>query len=263
MQIKEVIEYLETIAPKHLQESYDNAGLIIGQETAEITGILFCLDSTEQIVQEAISKGCNLIIAHHPIIFRGLKSLQGKNYIERTVIDAIKNNIAIYAIHTNLDNVLRHGVNEKIASTLDLVDLKILAPKTQDDLQIGSGIIGRLPRTMTEVTFLEALQNKMQTRCIRHTALLNRPVQKIAICGGSGSFLLSKAIQEGADVFVSADFKYHEFFDADGQIMIADIGHYESEQYTINLLFELVTNKFTNFAAYCTEWVTNPIKYYC
>ena len=263
MSIREIITYLETIAPKHLQESYDNAGLITGNMDTEVTGVLFCLDSTEAVIDEAISKQCNLVIAHHPIIFRGLKSLQGGNYVERTVIKAIKQDIAIYAIHTNLDNVLDYGVNERIAQQLELQNIEILSVKDDKDLTTGSGVIGTLDTPMDGAEFLKNLKLKMKAECIRHTAFIDRPIHKVAICGGSGSFLLSKAIAQKADVFVSADFKYHEFFDAEDKIMIADVGHYESEQYTIDLLYELVTNKFTNFAAYCTNLVTNPINYYC
>lgn len=262
MAIRDIITYLETIAPRHLQESYDNAGLITGNLNTQVTGVLFCLDSTEDIIDEAISKNCNLVIAHHPIIFRGLKSLQGRNYVERTIIKAIKQDIAIYAIHTNLDNVLHHGVNERIAQQLKLLNIEILAAKNKEDLSIGSGVIGTLDSPLDCGDFLKKLKTQMKVECIRHTSFINRPIHKVAICGGSGSFLLSQAIAVKADVFVSADFKYHEFFDAEDKIMIADIGHYESEQYTIDLLYELVTNKFTNFAAYCTNLVTNPINYY-
>ena len=262
MKIQTVLTYLETIAPLSLQESYDNAGLIVGDRTTEVTGVLFCLDSTESVLEEAKAKGCNLVIAHHPIIFRGLTSLEGKNYVERTIIRAIKYNIAIYAIHTNLDNVLLNGVNGKIAETLGIRDISILSPKDSNNLTVGSGVIGNLDKLVPELEFFDLLKTKMKAKCIRHTALKGQPISKVAICGGSGSFLLKNAIDQKADVFVSSDFKYHEFFDADEKIVIADIGHFESEQYTINLLFDLITEKFSNFAGYCTEMVTNPINYY-
>lgn len=262
MIIKEIIDYLESLAPLSLQEDYDNAGLIVGNRNDEVSGILICLDSTEAVVQEALNKGCNLIIAHHPIVFRGLKTIQGNNYVERVVIAAIKNDIAIYAMHTNLDNVYLNGVNGKICDKLGLENTQILAPKNVDNNLIGSGMIGTLANPLDPKSFLDFVKNSMGAACIRHTKDYNQPIQKVAVCGGSGSFLLSQAMAQGAHAFISADFKYHEFFDAEGKILIADIGHYESEQFTIQLLFDLITNKFSNFAPYCTETVTNPINYY-
>ena len=259
--IRDITDHLESIAPLHLQESYDNAGLIVGHPGQEVTGVLCCLDSTEAVVAEAMQLGCNLIVAHHPIVFRGLKRLNGFNYVERTVIKAIRNNIAIYAIHTNLDNVLTDGVNGRIAAKLALRDTEVLAPKTPGDLLVGSGVIGRLAKPMSAFDFLHLLKANMQAGCIKHTALPEKPVQKIAVCGGSGGFLLNNAIHAGADVFVTADYKYHEFFDADGNIVIADIGHYESEQFTIELLCEIISKKFHNFAAHCTKVNTNPVNY--
>lgn len=346
MTIKELCGYLETFAPRDYQESYDNAGLIVGNPAAEIKGALVCLDSTEAVVEEAVKKGCNLVIAHHPIVFRGLKSLTGQTYVERVVMQAIKNDVAIYAIHTNLDNVYHRGVNAKIAEKIGLESTRILSPKrtlkkltfvtrqsregavkmaiekalplqvTEADIHftslpltangaighikvellmpsagyqklvqkleqeelavsgsyevsdvgnksnhIGSGMIGKLPEPMTEMDFLQHLKKVMQVGCVKYTRLLDRPVQTVAVCGGAGGFLLSSAIGKGADVFVTSDYKYHEFFDADGKIVIADIGHYESEQYTIELLYEIISEKFSNFAVYCTEVNTNPVNY--
>jgi dinuclear metal center YbgI/SA1388 family protein len=264
MRIKELTDYLEGIAPLQYQESYDNSGLICGHWDTEIKGVLITLDSTEAIVDEAIAKGCNLIIAHHPIVFKGLKRFNGSNYVERTVIKALKNDIAIYAIHTNLDNVFIKGVNEKIAQKLGLVNTDILAPKpgVMDPGQpVGAGIVGSLSEPMNEMGFLKHLKVAMQTGCVRYTSLLGKPVQKVAVCGGSGSFLLGSAIKAGADIFITGDFKYHEFFDAEGKLIIADIGHFESEQFTIELLFEIISGKFSNFALHCTELETNPIKY--
>lgn len=261
MTIKTISDFLEQIAPTHLQESYDNAGLLTGNYDWEVTAALVALDTIPEIIDEAIERNCNLIIAHHPIIFKGLKQINGKNYVERAIIKAIKNDIAIYAIHTNLDNVHRYGVNERIALKLELQELKILAPKADDDT-IGSGMIGRLNQPMDIQKFLALVKSKMKVSCIRHTRLIKEKVQRIAVCGGSGSFLIQKAIDAGADVFISADIKYHEFFDADGKIIIADIGHYESEQFTIDLLVELLNSKFSNFAAHFTNLNTNPIKYF-
>lgn len=260
MKVSDIISRLEQIAPPHLQESYDNAGLITGHPDQEVTGVLFSLDAIETVVDEAIQKGCNLIVSHHPIVFRGLKRFNGANYVERTVIKAIRHEIALYAIHTNLDNVLHRGVNERIAQRLGLQNIQILAPKAGMP-DIGAGITGSLPQPMNELDFLHQIKTAMHTRCIRHTALTGKMVQKIAVCGGSGSFLLSDAVKAGADVFITADFKYHEFFDADHHIVIADIGHYESEQFTIPLLFEIISEKFPNFALHLTGVNTNPVHY--
>ncbi len=340
--IRQVCEYLETIAPRALQESYDNAGLLVGDPEAAVEGVLVCLDSTEDVVEEARETGCNLIVAHHPIVFRGLKSLTGRTYVERTILRAVKYDIAIYAIHTNLDNVLHQGVNARIAERLGLLDRRILAPKgslcrlsvqlesgtakaLEQDLResfppehllphpafvsigvagaeacsrlewtfpdvwrpivegllrekglqdyhlhalsqqaphYGAGLLGRLPEPLDEPAFLSLLKERMHTGCIRHTALRGKPVQAVALCGGSGSFLLPRALAARADAYVSADFKYHEFFDADGRILIADIGHYESEQFTMQLLQELISGKFPNFAPRLTQVNTNPIRYF-
>ncbi len=348
MKIKEVTKYLESIAPSVYQESYDNSGLIVGNPNDKVNGILICLDSIESIIDEAIKKGCNLVIAHHPIVFKGLKRFNGKNYVERTVIKAIKNDIAIYAIHTNLDNV-SNGVNDQIAKKLKLIKTQILSPKkvvkkmqvfmpvhaiddvkkalskteiiwgkdtihstyttigaapygktnipqvkfeirfpsdtlpsilsvlrkelyeedyTYDilDIQssaehIGSGMIGELKEETDTVEFLQFLKKTMKTGCVKHTSLVKKKVKKIAVCGGSGGFLLSKAIGKKADIFITSDYKYHEFFDADGQIIIADIGHYETEQFTIDLLYEFLKNKFSTFAVLKTKINTNPVNY--
>jgi dinuclear metal center YbgI/SA1388 family protein len=364
MRIQDLSQYLEELAPLAVQEDYDNSGLLVGHPSTEIKGVLISLDVTEEVVQEAIDKGCNLIVAHHPLIFRGLKKLNGSNYVERTLLLAIKNDIAIYAIHTNLDNV-KGGVNYKIAEKLGLRKVRILAPKSGQLLhltvfvpqggssadvlralhkagagnigeykdcsfqvggvgsfrpgtsanptignigaleqveenrievilpayrksavlramkeahpyeevayyleplenlhqEIGSGAFGELEREMNPEEFLAYLKEKMNLKVIRYTPV-NKSVRRIAVCGGSGSFLLRTAMAQGADVFVTADFKYHEFFDAEGRIMIADIGHFESEVFTKDLLYEIISKKITNFATCLSEVVTNPINYY-
>jgi len=260
-QIKDILAVLEAVAPPRLQESYDNAGLIVGDPEWAVTGVLFCLDSTEAIVNEAAEKGCNLIVAHHPIVFRGLKRLNGATYVERTVIQAIRRNIAIYAIHTNLDNVYRQGVNSKIAEKIGLVRTRILAPKPGMDDETGAGLWGELPASMTETDFLQHVKKVLRAGCVRHTLLRGKPVRTVAVCGGSGSFLLPEALKSGADAFVTADFKYHEFFDAEGKLVIADVGHFESEQFTIELLYEIVSEKFRTFALHLTEVNTNPVFY--
>ncbi len=260
MRIHDILSILENIAPPYLQESYDNAGLIVGDPEQEVTGILFCLDSTEAIVEEALALGCNLVIAHHPIVFRGLKRFNGSSYVERTVMQAIRKEVALYAIHTNLDNVHRQGVNAKIAEKLQLVDTRILLPKA-GQAEIGAGLLGFLPEPVSELEFLKRTKTALHAACVRHTALRDRPVRAVAICGGSGSFLLPEALRAGADVFVTADFKYHEFFDAEGRLVIADIGHYESEQFTIELLYQIIQEKFPTFALHCTKVNTNPVYY--
>ena len=262
MKVSNITEFLESIAPLHLQEGYDNAGLIVGNPDQEVKSCLVSLDTTPEVIQEAIDQGHNMVVAHHPIVFKGLKKINGKNYVERAVIKAIKHDIAIYASHTNLDNVLQNGVNERIAQRLGLQSLRILALKEKDQPQIGSGMIGELPDKMEETEFMAFVRDRMETEVIRHTRLLDKPIKKVAVCGGAGSFLLESAKAEGADVFITGDFKYHEFFDADGQIVILDIGHFESEQFTIDLLAELITDNFSNFAAHCTKILTNPVHYF-
>lgn len=363
MRIAEIIAFLETLAPPSLQESYDNAGLITGHASWECTGIICSLDAIEEVVKEAIDRKCNLIVAHHPIIFGGLKKINGKNYVEKTIITAIKHDIAIYAIHTNLDNVI-DGVNGKIASMLGLKDCRILSPKdntlkklftfaphdkaaavrtaifeagggyignysecsfnvegtgtfragsntnpyvgnigerheepetkievifpawleskivsamkkshpyeevafdvvslANQHTGIGSGIIGQLPAPEEEKAFLARVKEVFGAGIIRHTALLGKPVNRVAVCGGAGSFLVSKALAANADVYITADMKYHEFFDANGRVVIADVGHYESEHFTISLLYDVLTEKFPTFAILKTAVVTNPVHY--
>jgi dinuclear metal center YbgI/SA1388 family protein len=364
MQLREIISFLESLAHPSLQEHYDNAGLITGNSEWECSGIICSLDATEEVIREASAKGCNLVVAHHPIIFGGLKKITGKNYVERTIITAIKNDIAIYAIHTNLDNVIE-GVNGKIADLIGLKNIHILQPK-RDSLKklfvytplakaeqvrkaifnaggghignysecsfnsngtgtfkaglgadpfvgkieethkepetkieiifpawlepvvvnamkqahpyeevayevvslanthpgIGAGVAGELDEPLGEEEFLNRLKSVFQLHVIRHTQLLQRPVKKVAVCGGAGSFLIPNALMVNVDFFISADIKYHEFFDANGRMVIADIGHYESEQFTINLLREILEQKFPTFAVLKTEITTNPVFYF-
>ena len=364
MIVKDITNHLETIAPLSLQESYDNAGLIVGDQNQTVKTCLVCLDCTEEIIDEAIAKNAELVVAHHPIVFSGLKKITGQNYIERTLIKAIKNNIAIYAIHTNLDNV-HNGVNQEIGKRLNLKNLKVLMPKNGEikklvtfvphtylekvsqalftagagsignysncsfvaegtgsfkanagahpftgevgvqhfekesrlevivnnfalssvlnalktahpyeevayDIyalenaqpQIGAGMIGELEQASAEIDFLKTVKQNLNTKCIRHTALLNKPVVKVAFCGGSGSFLLDAAKKAGAQVFITGDFKYHQFFDADQELVIFDVGHFESEQFTIDLLSDILNKKFSTIAVLKTEVNTNPISYF-
>jgi dinuclear metal center YbgI/SA1388 family protein len=365
MQISAIVGFLESLAPPVYQESYDNAGLLTGSGSWECTGVLLTLDATEDVVEEAVSRGCNLIVAHHPIIFKGLKGLTGKNYIERTVIAAIKRDIAIYAIHTNLDNVVTGGVNGRIASRLGVLGGKPLVPRegvlqklycfvpvdhleavraavfaagagfiggysecsyavegagtflggegtqpfvgtpgsrhTEKEARlevvlpahlsrrvvaamiaahpyeevaydlvslanthpdVGSGLIGELAEPMDEKAFLDLIREAFVAPVVRHTRLTGRPVKRVAVCGGSGSFLISKALSAGANFYVTSDVKYHEFFDANDQLVVADIGHFESEQFTVDLLFEVLREKFRNFAVLKSDTKTNPINYY-
>lgn len=365
MKIKTVTDALEFFAPLAWQESYDNAGLITGNKEWELKGALLCLDSTEAVVDEAIAKKCNLILAHHPIVFSGLKKLSNNSYIERTLIKAIKNDIAIYAIHTNLDNV-HEGVNRKMAEKIGLVNLSVLSPKggtlkklvtfcpvaqaeavrtalcdagagtignydqcsfntegtgtfragagttpfagTIGELHreaeirvevifpsplqsrvlkalhtahpyeevaydiyalentnpmVGAGMVGELEQAVEEGEFLKHLKKTLNLSCIRHTSLNGQKVKRVAVCGGAGSFLLPQAMGAGAQFFITADFKYHQFFDADNKIVIADVGHYESEIYTVELLAQLIQKKIPTFVPVFSETNTNPVNYYC
>jgi len=265
MNIQSLINALEEVAPPVLQESYDNAGLIAGSATWEATGAVLCLDATEEVIDEAIGLGFNVVIAHHPIVFRPLKRFTGASYIERALIRAIKNDVAVYAAHTNIDNVLHRGVNAKIAERLGLTDTRVLSPRADTGSfppDTGSGLIGRLAEPVSGNDFLRLLKERMKAGVIRHTPLLDSPVETVAVCGGSGGFLLPQAIAQGAGFFVTADYKYHEFFDAEGRIVIADIGHFESEQFTIELFYEILSEKFPNFALHCTKVDTNPVRYF-
>ncbi|MBK9270810.1 MAG: Nif3-like dinuclear metal center hexameric protein [Saprospiraceae bacterium] len=260
--IKDLCEFLESIAPLHLQESYDNCGLLTGSREAMVTGVLCSLDCTEEVLLEAEKMQCNVVVCHHPVIFKGIKSLTGEDYVQRTIILAIQKGIAIYAIHTNLDNVLKSGVNQKIAQKIGLTDLRILKPSFENTGDIGAGVLGNFRTPVLLFDLLKHLKLQFQTGVIRYTRDLGKPIEKVAVCGGSGSFLTKEAIRQSAEVLISADFKYHDFFDADQKIVLIDIGHYESEQYTIELLKDRISENFSNFAAHCTKVITNPIKYF-
>jgi len=264
MKLQTLIDFLHGIAPNEYQEEYDNSGLLVGNADEEIKGVLISLDVTEAVVEEAIQLGCNTIVSHHPIIFSGLKRIVDSNYIQRIVKKAIKNDINLFAIHTNLDNVYNNGVNTHIASLLGLQDVTILKAKPSVhylDKEVGSGVIGYLESELDELSFLKLLKERMETQSIKYTDLLGKNVKRVAICGGSGRFLLEDAKAQKADIFISSDFKYHEFFDADNQIVIADIGHFESEQFTIQMLYELLKENFNNFALHYTKINTNPVNY--
>jgi dinuclear metal center YbgI/SA1388 family protein len=363
MIVQDVIDYIEELSPLAYAEDFDNVGLLVGNKNAKVTGILVALDTIEAVIDEAIEKNCNFIVSFHPIIFKGLKKLTGNNYVERVVMKAIKHDIAIFAIHTALDNAI-NGVNDMICEKLGLVNRKILLPQNatikklttyvpNDELhkvrealfqagagaignynncsfnvngvgtfngneqsnptkgvkgitqevkevklsvifpkhiensvlnslfkthsyeevayeivtlenknqQIGMGMIGELPEAIDEITFLKDLKIKMNTSTIRHSQLLKKQIKKVAVLGGSGSFAISAAKAENADVFITADLKYHDFFQAENSILLADIGHYESEQFTKSLLVSYLTKKFPNFAIILSNTNTNPVKY--
>lgn len=260
MKIREIIQCLEQFAPLEYQEEYDNSGLISGDIDLECTGILLNLDCTENVVQEAIGRNCNLIISHHPLIFRPIKNVTGGNDSSKALIAAIKAEITIYSIHTNLDNVLS-GVNATIADKLGLLNRQILLPR-KDFPGTGSGLIGDLRNALSEKQLLELVKNAFGTPVIRHSPLPGKPVTRVAICGGAGSFLISNALTQGAGFFISADIKYHEFFEGLGEMVIADIGHFESEQFTVDLLHSVILEKYPNFAVLKSGTVTNPVNYY-
>ncbi|MBC3845086.1 Nif3-like dinuclear metal center hexameric protein [Winogradskyella echinorum] len=363
MIVQDVINHLHNLAPLAYAEDFDNVGLLVGDKSQSVTGILVTLDTLEAVVDEAIENNCNLIVSFHPIIFKGLKKLTGKTYVERVVIKAIQNNIAIFSIHTALDNAIK-GVNSIICDQLSLINKKILIPQSgtikklqtyvpksnaeelrqalfnagagnignyescsfnvdgegtylgneesnpvigkkgelhtenetaisvtfkkhleskvlktlfdahpyeevafeistleNTNQHIGMGMIGELEKPMNAKECLHFIKNKMNTECIRHSALLEKPIKKIAVLGGSGSFAISAAKASGADLLVTADLKYHDFFSAENGIILADIGHYESEQFTKSFLVDYLSKKITNFAVILSKTNTNPVKY--
>lgn len=259
MLVKDLVAVLAEIAPLQYQESYDNCGLLTGNMDTEVSKILVTLDCTEAVIDEAIKLRCNVVVAHHPIIFSGLKKITGRNYVEKTIIKAIKNDIAIYAIHTNYDSVL-HGVNAMICERLGILQPRILLAKNNGE-NVGSGMIGELEKPLETLAFLKFIKERMNAGVVRYTPKIKEKVQKIAVCGGSGSFLLNAAIAAEADVFITADFKYHEFFDAENHLVIADIGHYESEQFTKDLIKRHLLEKNSTFAVLVSSVNTNPVNY--
>ena len=363
MLIKEVIQHLEALAPTSYAEDFDNVGLLVGTPDTEVTGILVTLDTLEVIIDEAIENNCNLIVSFHPIVFKGIKKFNGKTYVDRVVTKAIKHDIAIFAIHTALDNAI-HGVNDMICEQLGLINRQILIPQqktikklvtyapvaeadqlksklfeagagtigkysncsfsseglgtfqasetanpsigeigkthTEKESQIevtfpkhlesailkalfnnhsyeevayevttlentnqniGMGMIGELPDTMDELDFLKHIKKTFKSGCVRHSQLLGKPIKKVAVLGGSGSFAIKNAQKAGADIFITADLKYHQFYEAEKKLILADIGHYESEQYTKNLIVSYLRKKISNFAIILSDKNTNPIQY--
>ncbi len=364
MKIQEIIQEIEAFAPLSYQESYDNVGLLVGDAALNCSGVLFSLDCTEAVIDEAIEKKCNLIVSHHPVIFSGLKKINGKNFVERTVLKAIKNDVALYACHTNIDNVIE-GVNAKIAEKLNLEKINVLngksgtlkklvtyVPSTHHQTllnalfeagaghignysqcsfnlegkgtfkggnnsnpfigkantlsiepeirietifsayqqssilatlmanhpyeevaydiyglenkhaRIGSGAIAELKEACSEIEFLEQLKGKFGIKTLKHSPFLGKKLKKVAICGGSGKFLMHDAIKAGANVFITGDLKYHDYFEADGKILLVDMGHYESEQFTPEIFYSIITNKFATFAVHLSKVNTNPVNYF-
>lgn len=258
--VGDVCSVLESFAPLSLQESYDNAGLILGNRDQVVTGVLIALDATLEVIDEAVLLGCNLIVTHHPFIFKGLKTITGKNHTENCLIKAIRNDIAIYAGHTNVDSV-RGGVNERMAIKLGLTETSILVPNLQKDCDCGLGMMGTLPTSMPESEFLQLIKTTFNCERIRFSALRGKNIHKVAMCGGSGSEFLENALAGGADAFLTGEAKYHEFFTHASEILLVDAGHYETEQFTKDIFFELISENFSTFAVRISEVETNPVHY--
>ena len=222
---------LERFAPLPLQEGWDNAGLQVGLTEAEVSGALLCLDVNERIIDEAVAKGLNLVVSHHPLLFRGLKTIGDGDYVQRTVMKAIRNGITVVSMHTNMDNA-RGGVNYKIAEKLGLTDVRFMAPKTVDGVEAGSGVVGELPEEMAADDFVLMVKRVFGVECAMCNELLRRKIRRVAICGGAGDFLLDDAVRAGADAFITGEMHYHVYFGREQQLQICVIGHYQSEQYT-------------------------------
>ena len=264
MKINKVVDALEQYAPLPLQEGYDNAGLQVGlTETVEVSGALLCLDVTEQVVEEAIEKGCNLIVSHHPLIFRKLARISDENYVQRTVRKAIKNDIAIVSMHTNMD-AATGGVNFKIAEKLGLKNLSFFAgEKEVDGVKGGEGVIGEVSETdgWAADDLVLLLRDKFAVESVQCNQLLRRPIRRVALCGGAGSFLLDAAIQAGADAFITGEMHYHEYFGHEQEIQICVIGHYQSEQFTSEIFKSIIEEKCPGVKCFISEINTNPIIY--
>ena len=268
VKIKEVVFALERFAPLPLQEDYDNAGLQIGLTEAEVSGALLCLDVTEEVIDEAISLGCNLIVSHHPLLFHGLKCVSDADYVQRCVRKAIQNDIVIYSAHTNIDNA-EDGVNFKIAEKIELEEVRLLLPhpvKVKEGaheytVMAGSGVTGMLPVPEDALEFLQRVKSVFHIECLMHNELLQRPVQKVVICGGAGDFLLGEALKAGADAFLTGEMHYHQYFGHDQEIQIGVMGHYQSEQYTKEIFYSIICEVCPELPVYMTAIDTNPINY--
>lgn len=262
MKIKEVIAALERFAPLPLQAGYDNAGLQVGLTEAEVSGALLCLDVTEAVVDEAIRRGCNLVVSHHPLIFRKLAAVTGADYVQRTVMKAIKNDVVIVSMHTNMDSA-RGGVNYRMAEKLGLTGLAFFGQQQEvDGVAGGEGVVGELSQPLSAEEFVRCVKQCFHVECARTNELLSRPIRKVALCGGSGAFLLSDAIKAGADAFITGEMHYHEYFGHEQEIQICVIGHYESEQYTSEIFRDVIMAECPGVPCFLTEIDTNPVRYY-
>ena len=257
---KEVLSALERFAPLPLQESWDNAGLQLGLTETEVSGALLCLDVNERIVDEAMAKGCNLIVSHHPLLFRGLKTISDLTDVQRTVMRAIKQGISVVSMHTNMDNA-RGGVNFKIAQKLGLQNMAFFAQKQVDGIEAGSGVVGELPEAMAADDFIIGVKNAFGVECAMCNELLRRPIKRVAICGGAGDFLLDEAVKNQADAFITGEMHYHQYFGYEQQIQICVIGHYQSEQYTAEIFEEIIQKECPGVKTCIAETCTNPILY--
>lgn len=260
MKIKEVLSALERFAPLPLQEGWDNAGLQVGLTEAEVSGALLCLDVNERIIDEAIAKGLNLVVSHHPLLFRGLKTIGDGDYVQRTVMKAIRNGITVVSMHTNMDNA-RGGVNYKIAEKLGLTDVRFMAPKTVDGVEAGSGVVGELPEEMAADDFVLMVKRVFGVECAMCNELLRRKIRRVAICGGAGDFLLDDAVRAGADAFITGEMHYHVYFGREQQLQICVIGHYQSEQYTSEVFRKVIEEACPGLPLHIAETCTNPIYY--
>lgn len=257
MKIKEVAQTLERFAPLPLQDSYDNAGLQIGLTETEASGVLLCLDVTEDVISEAQQLGLNLIVSHHPLLFHGVKCVSNRSYVERCMRMAIKSDIAIYSAHTNLDNA-RGGVNFALADMLGLNDVTFLQPHGDD---AGSGVIGCLPQPLSAADFLVRVATTLHTECLMHNRPINRPISRVALCGGAGDFLLNEAIEAQADAFITGEMHYHHYFGHEDDIQIAVTGHYQSEVHTLQIFRRILQEQFPTLRIVDTRHNTNPIHY--
>ena len=257
MKLKEIIAALERLAPLRLQEEWDNSGLQVGFPEAEVSRVLVCLDITEAIVDEAVAKECNMIVSHHPLIFKALRQVSDATYQQRCVVRALSAGISIYSAHTSLDNA-PGGVNHKIAELLGLQSLRWLAPLEGEDA--GSGLVGELPRPEKDADFLARVKRSFGVQCLQHSALDGREIRRVALCGGAGAFLLGDAVRAGADCFLSGEFHYHDYFE-NGGVLLAELGHYQSEQFTQDLLLDCLTASCPGLEVLKTAIDTNPICY--
>lgn len=261
VKIKVILEALEHFAPLPLQESWDNAGLQVGLTETDASGALLCLDVNEDIVDEAIEKGCNLIVSHHPLLFRGLKQVSDANYVQRIVMKAVKNDIAIISMHTNMDNA-KNGVNYKIAEKLGLTDVRFLDTKQGVTPECGSGVIGEFASGMDAEAFIMKVKETFGCGCVMTNEPLQRGIKRVAICGGAGAFLLDEAVKANADAFITGEMHYHEYFDHEQEIQIAVIGHYESEHFTTEIFRDIIASVCPCLRTEIATTNTNPIRYY-